>query len=286
METSTGPDRHRAETDNPTLAAHERLVRDVQSLEWYHTLDLGSGVTTPGWFDLRGIAEQVPLPASLAGKRCLDVGTFDGFWAFEMERRGSEEVVAIDLLDPFMWDWPADTKSETIEEIGRRKGRGEGFEIARKALGSSVRRMELSVYDLDPEQIRDFDLVYVGSLLLHLRDPVKALERVRSVCRGTVMVVDAIDLLQSRLHPWRPICELDGRGRPWWWKPNRAALVRMVQSAGFRILGRPKTLMMPAGTGQPAPSLNPRLLASHEGRLAARRAHLGDPHAAVHAAPA
>ena len=44
---------------------------------------------------LRETASRV-LPESLAGVRALDIGTFDGFWAFEMERRGAE-VVAIDI---------------------------------------------------------------------------------------------------------------------------------------------------------------------------------------------
>src|SRR5579862_4659707 len=76
---------------------------DLESLvaehTWYHTLELGHGVVTPGWFDTRPAVCAVRFPASLAGVRCLDVATFDGFWAFEMERRGAAEVVAIDLVD-------------------------------------------------------------------------------------------------------------------------------------------------------------------------------------------
>ena len=75
------------------------LREQVEGRQWYHTLELAPGVRTPGWFDLRETAAAL-LPASLAGRRCLDVGTFDGFWAFEMERRGAAEVIAIDILDP------------------------------------------------------------------------------------------------------------------------------------------------------------------------------------------
>nr|MBA2506600.1 methyltransferase type 11 [Thermoleophilaceae bacterium] len=62
---------------------------------WYHSIEVAPGVVTPGQVDLRGTAEKL-LPPSLASTRALDVGTFDGFWAFEMERRGAE-VVAIDV---------------------------------------------------------------------------------------------------------------------------------------------------------------------------------------------
>ncbi|HEX4863507.1 MAG TPA: hypothetical protein VFV02_05520, partial [Acidimicrobiales bacterium] len=44
---------------------------------WYHTMDIVSGVATPGWFDLRPVVDQMPWP-DVKGKRCLDIGTFDG----------------------------------------------------------------------------------------------------------------------------------------------------------------------------------------------------------------
>src|SRR6478672_7410803 len=86
-------------------AETRELTEAISAIAWYHTLELAPGVVTPGWLDHRGILADIPLPPSLAGKRCLDVGTFNGFWAFEMERRGGE-VVAIDVLDPVRWDWP------------------------------------------------------------------------------------------------------------------------------------------------------------------------------------
>jgi len=149
-----------------------------------------------------------------------------------------------------------------------------------------VQRLELSVYDLDPSVVGEFDFVYVGSLLMHLRDPVRALERVRSVCRGTLLVVDNIDLALTVLHPRRPVAALDGVGRPWWWKMNLAALIRAVEAGGFRLTAPAKRVWMPVGPGHPRPRVNRALLRSEDARslfLAARR---GDPHAAVLAEPA
>ena len=82
------------------------LRAQVAALRWYHTIDLGNGVVTPGLYDTPGECARVPLPASLEGRRCLDIGTADGFWAFEMERRGAAEVVALDIDDPDDYDWP------------------------------------------------------------------------------------------------------------------------------------------------------------------------------------
>ncbi len=254
--------------------------------EWYHTIELAPGIVTPGWFDTRRVASRLPFPTSLEDRRCLDVATFDGFWAFEMERRGAAEVHAIDVLDPRGWDWPVTSAEDTIQAINRRKEGGRGFDVAHRALGSNVTFEERSVYDLDSAEVGEFDLVYVGSLLLHLRDPVRALERVRAVCSGQLLLVDNIHLPLTLLHPRRAVADFDGAGRPWWWKANLAALARMVRAAGFELERSPERLYMPPGRGHPHwRTLRPRGLRTPEGRHIALTALRGDPHAAILARP-
>lgn len=268
------------------VPAATQLREQLLEREWYHTLDLGAGVVTPGWFDTRRIVSELPIPASLAGQRCLDVATFDGFWAFEMERRGAAETLAVDLLDSRQFDWPANSDPAVIAAMERRKQGGDGFEIARRALASGVRRVETNVYDLDPDELGRFDFVYVGSLLMHLRDPVRALERVRSVCEGTLLLVDNIDLGLTLRHPRRPVAALDGRGRPWWWKMNVAALARAVEAAGFRTLRPARRFWMPPGRGQPRVQPSRALLFNQQVRERFVGSLKGDPHAALLAAPA
>ena len=265
------------------MAENRDLAAEVSAIRWYHTMELAPGVLTPGWLDTRPVASRVPLPRSLAGMRCLDVATFNGFWAFEMERRGSDDVVAIDVLDPARWDWPVASTAEAIEAIGARHAGG--FDIAKRELSSAVQRLERSVYELDPEQDGTFDLVYLGSLLVHLRDPVRALERIRSVCRGTLVLVDGIDLPLSLMLPRLPVAHFDGRGRPWWWYSNAAGLTRLVESGGFEVTEGPKRLFMPPGPGQPLAQTRPRLLLTRAGRQALVIARKGDPHAALSARP-
>ena len=269
----------------PPPAATE-LASEVASLEWYHTLELAPGLVTPGWFDTRAAARKVPMPASLAGKRCLDVGTYDGFWAFEMEKRGADEVVGIDVLEPRAWDWPLNSSAETIEEIGSMKARGRGFEVAREALDSAVQRLELSVHDLDRSTHGGFDFVYLGSLLLHLRDPVGALMKIRGVCDGQLLVCDNYDLPLTLAFPRQPVASLDGRGRPWWWIANRPGVVRMIEAAGFRPTQPPVSLFMPPGAGQEVGKPRAKWLTSRDGREQLVKAWRGDPHVAVLSAPA
>jgi tRNA (mo5U34)-methyltransferase len=220
---------------------------------WYHTLELGPNAVTPGWFDLRPIVDRMPWP-EVAGKRCLDVGTYDGFLAFELERRGAAEVVAIDIEDHTQWDWPARTRAlgpaHLAEIVGTRKGLG--FDIAKEALGSSVQRVEQSVYDLTPEEHGGFDVVVCGSLLLHLRDPVGALEAIRGVCGGVFMSAEQIDAKLTLLSPKRPAGWFRGGEKVQWLVPNAAGHRAMLDSAGFRIEGGARRYRIPLGAGHPA----------------------------------
>ncbi len=264
----------------------------VAATRWYHTIDLGGGIVTPGWFDTRATVSRVPLPASLAGLRCLDVGTWDGFWAFEMERRGAASVTAIDIDDQERWDWPPAMRLARAAHDSRRyveafKAQSAGFALAREALGSRVERIDLSVHDLSPERLGEFDLVFLGSLLLHLRDPVGALDAVRSVCAGEAVIADAVDAIPSFTRPRTPTARLEGIERPWWWQPNRAALHQMVRSAGFEIVEATGVYLLPRGAAHPRPDVRGLL---REARTAQGREQLivackGLPHAAVRARP-
>ena len=269
-----------------TAMGDEELRSLVAQREWYHTFELRPGIVTPGWFDLRAFAEGLPIP-DLTGKRALDIGTFEGFWAYQLEAHGAAEVVAIDILDPAAWDWPAGSNDAVVAALEQRKQGGSGFELVSELRGSTVTRRELSIYELSPEAVGTFDFIYLGSLLLHLRDPVKALEAVRSVLRpgGQLLVVDAIDLDLSLMHPRRPVAHLDGVGRPWWWKPNPAALKRLVEVGGFTVTEGPTKVYMPVGAGQQLGRLTLRLLLTPGGRELLMMKRKGDPHAFILAGP-
>ena len=219
---------------------------------WYHTLDL-RGVETPGWFDLRPIVDEMPWP-DVAGKRCLDIGTYDGFLAFEMERRGASEVIAVDIADHDQWDWPPDVRARGGEALAKLAGpeKGAGFNVAREILGSEVERREISIYALDPDELGTFDVVACGSLLLHLRDPLRALEAVRGVTGGLFLSSEQIDLPLTVLHPRRPTARLLGAGELCqWWIPNAACHEQMLRSSGFTIERTSKPYSIPYGVEHP-----------------------------------
>ena len=251
-------------TEAGVVSDRSELERRIASNhDWYHTIELAPGVVTPGIVDVRPIVARVPMPPSLAGMRCLDVGTWDGFWAFEMERRGAAEVHAVDVPDPYQWDWPARARIRESYDGGKAnleliKRNGNGFPIARDALGSSVERHEMTVYEISPDAIGTFDFVFVGSILLHLRDPIGALERIRTVATGEVLFNDCIEYVLSKLFPRTPMARLDSDDRVWWWQANVAALHSMIEQAGFEILERGSTYFVPFGPRYETPPQGPR----------------------------
>jgi len=220
------------------------LRAEVERYSWYHTIELGDGVTTPGMFDHRPVLQRYPLPDDLSGLRCLDVATMDGYWAFEMERRGAESVTAIDLADPEQLDWPASLRAghdKTMDET-----KADRFALARAALGSSVERVLMSAYDLSPE-LGKFDFVFCGDLLLHLKDPITPVENIRNVCTGSAVIANVIT--KFRLHEKRAIAELDGIDSFAWWTTNLAGLVRIVRAAGFARVEPSETFQLPYSSG-------------------------------------
>jgi SAM-dependent methyltransferase len=205
-------------------------LRDrVNQLGWYHTLELAPGVVTAGMFDLRPHVQRYGLPDRLDGMRVLDVGTWDGFWAFEMERRGAAEVVALDLDDERELDWPPRRRPSTFPE-GRR---GDGFRLAKDVLGSKVQRVVCNIYDADPTELGTFDLVFCGMVLLHLRDQLRALERIARLCRGTFISAEEPDALTSLLPFSVARYRANRVSDVVFWLPNQRAWRRMMWTAGF-----------------------------------------------------
>lgn len=249
---------------------------------WYHTIEVAPGVVTPGWFDLRPTVAKLPWP-DVEGKRCLDVGTADGFLAFELERRGAAEVLATDLADHELWDWPLRTRALGVEYLREIAGpdKNLGLEIARRLRGSSVDTRQVSAYDISPETVGEFDVVVCGSLLLHLRDPLRALEAIRSVCRGPLLCINQVDLSTSVAHPRKPLARIDGLGRSQWWIPNVAGHRQLLLAGGFDIDAETGLYSIPFGPAH-RPLAGSRLRAA-AGSLA-RRVFTGNDGVVSHAA--
>jgi methyltransferase family protein len=220
--------------DSPASAAgRERLLARVGDVRWYHTLELAPDLTTEGWFDLRPYIDHYQLPERMDGLRALEVGTWDGFWAFEMERRGAD-VVALDLDDERDLDWPPRRRPDEFPS----EQRGTGFRLAKEILSSRVERHNLSIYNATPEELGTFDVVFCGSVLIHLRDQLLALERIANLCDDLFISAEEHDRL-SGLVPFPVSRYLADRPKAVvFWLPSARTWRRMMWTAGFERVER------------------------------------------------
>jgi tRNA (mo5U34)-methyltransferase len=199
----------------------DEIEREVAKVRWYHSIDLGQGIITPGVFDTRDTLGRLGLPADLGGQTVLDVGAWDGFYSFEAERRGASRVLA---TDHFCWSGPG-------------WGTKAGFDCARKVLDSKVEDLDIDVLDLSPEKAGIWDVVLFLGVLYHLPHPLLALERVASVTGKRLVLETHVDMLWTR-HPalaFYPGEELDGDPTNWF-GPNIVAVKAMLAGLGFRTV--------------------------------------------------
>ena len=105
------------------------------------------------------------------------------------------------------------------------------FEVARALLGSSaLYRSDMSVYDLDKLEVRDFDVVIFAGVYYHLKHPILALEAIRRVMKpgGTLLIEGAVDDTPGHYE--------DCLGDPSnWWVPTVACVQQWVACSDFRI---------------------------------------------------
>jgi tRNA (mo5U34)-methyltransferase len=205
------------------------LLERARTHSWYHVMELADGEVTDGWFDLRPFIHHYGIPERLDGLRVLEIGTWDGFWAFELERRGASEVVALDLDDEADLDWPARRRPQQYSDVKR----GDGFRLAKEIRGSKVERVNCSVYHATPEELGTFDLVFCGSVLVHLRDQLLALERMANLCSNQLILAEEYDRRAS-LVPFSASRYMADRDQAVvFWLPSKRTWRKMAWTAGF-----------------------------------------------------
>jgi tRNA (mo5U34)-methyltransferase len=224
---------------------------DPRLRDWYHSIELGDGLVTRGHYDHRPVLGRYGLPRSMRGMRALDVGTADGFFAFEIERRGAE-VVATDVRFASEWDVAPTSQERFAAEDDLEQVSVPRFRLAQEMLSSGVDYRFISVYELSPETVGTFDLVFCGSLLLHLQNPIAALCAIRSVTEGVAVIETSIDPHLERERPDLPGMRYGARDleeelgllRQHWQFTTRA-LEHMLAYAGFPATERRGVFELP-----------------------------------------
>ncbi|HTZ64731.1 MAG TPA: DUF1698 domain-containing protein [Solirubrobacteraceae bacterium] len=235
----------------PAGLTPEQLREYVGRMGWYHEIDLGDGVITPGMKSRRDIRREWELAAlgDLTGKSVLDIGGVDGAYAFLAEQAGASRVA---VLDHYVWAADSDRYGRIYQEhvaAGKTPPAPHEsdawhpdslpsrwrFDAARQALHSRAKAMALDFEKCDLAAVGQWDIVLYFGVLYHMRDPFRALRRLATVTREQAIIETEAMFIRS--HPealWRffPRGELN-HDRSNWWAPNLNALMGLIGAAGF-----------------------------------------------------
>lgn len=198
----------------------EALAAEVAKLEWFHRIDLGDGVITPGPDDFAAKLKLFDFPESFAGKTVLDIGSWNGAYSFEAERRGARDVLA---TDHFCW--------EGLGPNGK-----PGFDLAKRALKSKVREKVISVEDISAETVGTWDVVLFLGVFYHLPDPLMPLSNLLAVTRETLILETVIDPSQNEFPAMFYYGGLGGAPARQKFVPNEAFIDAGLRDIGFRVV--------------------------------------------------
>lgn len=225
---------------------------------WYHSFYFDNGYEVRGDYDIGKNIDEYGFPNDMSDMKVLDLGTGSGWFAFYFEQHGAQ-VTAVDCRGYCDFDMrgryyypPVEAEKSAPDRIGPD---GEpiyfspvsgGFWIMRDLLKTNIRFVNVRAYEICPELFsgQSFDLVFMGALLLHLRDPIGALMAARSVCADrliatTRIMVEDGDNPHPRMNlPWTDIDNIS------WWEPNKACYKHWFLAAGFTQVDVERTVTL------------------------------------------
>lgn len=229
-------------------------VTDPADCLFYHAIDLPGYGRIAGAWDFHDRPWRYLGEPEVAGKRVLEVGPANGFFTRLLEGAGAE-VVAYDLSARDSWDAVpyagADNASALAAHMAQIGRLNNAWWLTHRACGLKARLVHGSIYDM-PAALGPFDVATVGAVLLHLRDPFLALQRIAAVTRETIVVTELVPFghrpdwtgketavpAEMLADPWGPemifqpsAVEHDGFGT--WWHLTPACVRRMLGVLGF-----------------------------------------------------
>lgn len=156
---------------------------------WYHSMDIPGIGSVEGQWDLRGRFADYTGGIDFRGKTVLDVGAASGCLTFESELAGAAEVISFDAESHRqIQHLPGMGKGDTGETFRKMRS---GYRLAHQAFKSRAKPVYGNIYQMSEFAPR-CDVVIVGQILVHLRDPLPALEQAALLAGEKIIVTEGV----------------------------------------------------------------------------------------------
>ena len=192
----------------------EKLVLSVPY--WWHSIDLGDGVITPGLGGKNCALKVQRLKLNeidWKGKSVLDVGCSTGFFSFWCEKQGISRIVALD-------NFSGDNQNTR------------GFNVCKKILNSKVEYISKDITKISSKDIGQFDIVLFIDVLYHIRYPLLALDNLRTITKE-LLVLRSYCLSDKEKRSIVRVRQLDEGQTHLVWQPSISCIEGWMKDAGF-----------------------------------------------------
>lgn len=223
------------------LFAQPRFIDKLEDCFFYHAMELpGFGLVRAHW-DLRGRFAEYTGGVAVAGKSVLDVATATGFLSFEAEKSGAARVVSFDMSDvkqqtflPFKDKLYFRDPERWAEQYGAEIEQWKNaYWLCHRLLHSKAEVYYGNIYEL-PQQLGEFDIAIVGSVLEHLNDQITALASIARLTKETIVVISPLLQTEERIARFESLA-----GNPeadfTWWTYSLGVYREVFGMLGFKI---------------------------------------------------
>jgi SAM-dependent methyltransferase len=152
---------------------------------WYHTIDLPQHGRVRGHWELSNVREKFLGGIELNGKRILEAGAASGRVTLELEQAGGI-VTALDIGGEFQPDFISYAPMDHTDFLRRLNN---SHRLVREVFQLKAEFRQGTVYQPIAGQ---FDIGILGNILLHLRDPFKAIYNVARASKEKVVIVESL----------------------------------------------------------------------------------------------
>lgn len=207
----------------------------LEDCNWYHDFEFIRGnENIKPHFNLEPIIDNFLLPDDMTGKTFLDIGTGNGFFTFEMEKRGAD-VVSFDLA--------VDKKPDGIPyyNVPDRTGHNKefmkrfqkGYWYSHKYFNSKARAVYGNVMYM-PEWLGKYDVTLLGSILQHLRDPLGAIIQADKHTRNSLIICEAFYKSEEPVMRFQAMPDVPNPQYWTWWLISPTVIVSMLKTLGYK----------------------------------------------------